>query len=216
MLTDENAFGCLFLREYLQKKPTAVVPVADPGVDLAALKAEQDAEDERERQKIRDRIEQELQEKREREMTLEQLKKKEAEEKALKEAEEAMRLAEQSPTLTVANYKSLWSKLAIGGSFQCKLKASPNLHAFADHLKAQGFHIVFASSPNTIDIELGICNIRPDGTGPWFIARFLASQANFSAVMKAEDPSIITTFVKKFALAKILKIETGGGGSAKQ
>lgn len=39
------------------------------------------------------------------------------------------------------------------------------------------------------------------------MARFLASASNFSAVMKCQDPTVVEKFVKKFALAKILKIE---------
>ena len=80
--------------------------------------------------------------------------------------------------------------------------------AFTDHMKKQGFHIVFAAVPNPNELEIGICNIRPTGTEPWFMARFLASNANFSAVMKSQNPEQITQFVKKFALAKVLKIDT--------
>ena len=68
---------------------------------------------------------------------------------------------------------------------------------------------MFATSQDTSGgIEVGICNIRTSGEEPWFMARFLASTSNFSAVMKCQDPSIVEKFVKKFALAKILKIET--------
>ena len=39
------------------------------------------------------------------------------------------------------------------------------------------------------------------------MARFMASASNFSAVMKCQDPSTVEKYVKKFALAKVLKIE---------
>lgn len=112
--------------------------------------------------------------------------------------------------LTVAQYKSLWSSLGTNGSFQCNLKSMPSQDQLADHLKRQGFHVVFAVSPNANDIEIGICNIRPMGQEAWFMARFLASNNSFSAVMKAQDASLVPTMVKKFALAKVLKIDTPG------
>lgn len=58
-------------------------------------------------------------------------------------------------------------------------------------------------------IEVGISNIRFLGTEPWFMARFVSSQSTFSAVMKAEDSNQVTSYVKKFALAKVLKIDSG-------
>ena len=67
---------------------------------------------------------------------------------------------------------------------------------------------MFANSPPSGGIEVGICNIRTTGDDAWFMARFLASPSNFSAVMKCQDPTVVEKFVKKFALAKILKIET--------
>jgi hypothetical protein len=42
------------------------------------------------------------------------------------------------------------------------------------------------------------------------MARFVSSQSTFSAVMKAEDSNQVTSYVKKFALAKVLKIDSGG------
>jgi hypothetical protein len=67
---------------------------------------------------------------------------------------------------------------------------------------------VFASSPATGGIEVGICNIRSSGEDAWFLARFLATSANFSAVMKCQDLAAVEKFVRKFALAKVLKIDT--------
>ena len=112
------------------------------------------------------------------------------------------------PVLEVPSFRMVWGQLGTTGSFQCKLKATPSLVGLMEHIKRQGFHVVFAAQPNQDEVELGICNIRSDGQGPWFLARFLAAQGSFSAVMKAQDPSITSGYVKKFALAKTLKIDT--------
>ena len=85
---------------------------------------------------------------------------------------------------------------------------------FTEHLKKQGFHIVFASETSTNDLEIGLCNVRTENDqgkirGPWFAARLLCSKNNFSAVMKAEDPSLVPQHVKNFKLAKVLKIDKG-------
>jgi hypothetical protein len=40
------------------------------------------------------------------------------------------------------------------------------------------------------------------------MARFLATPNSFSAVMKSESPEVVAGHVKKFALAKVLKIDT--------
>ena len=42
----------------------------------------------------------------------------------------------------------------------------------------------------------------------WFLARFRCTPTAFSAVMKSEDPSAVTRYVKRFALAKVLKVDT--------
>jgi len=138
----------------------------------------------------------------------ESIRKKEEQDKALREAEEARVALDASNTMSVAVYKELWGKLAIAGSFQCKLKIGPDLGSLTEHFKKQGFHVVFASSPNSIDIEVGISNIRDNKQRKWFMARFLASASSFSAVMKSEDSDLVTGFVKKFGLAKALKIDT--------
>ena len=109
--------------------------------------------------------------------------------------------------LTANHFRSLWAVVETSGSFQCKIKFAPSLNNFTEHLKRQGFHIVFASSPASGGVEVGICNIRSTGDDPWFMARFMASASNFSAVMKCQDPTVVEKFVKKFALAKVLKIE---------
>lgn len=139
-----------------------------------------------------------------------------AEEKARIEALEAAEAKKReelekensAPFLEVSAFRIQWGQLATSGSFQCKLKSTPSLSGLMDHLKRQGFHVVFAAQPKADEVEVGICNIRSDGTGPWFLARFLASSGSFSAVMKSEDPKRTSHFVKKFALAKTLKIDT--------
>ena len=37
------------------------------------------------------------------------------------------------------------------------------------------------------EIEVGVCNIRKGAQDKWFLARFLATATDFSAVMKTED-----------------------------
>jgi phosphoglycolate phosphatase-like HAD superfamily hydrolase len=129
----------------------------------------------------------------------------EKEERERKEAEEFANRWESH--LSVTRYKAMWATLATNGSFQCTLKAMPVLNALTDHLKKQGFHVVFATNANANSIEIGICNIRPVGEESWFIARFLVSNNSFSAVMKATTADIVPIYVKKFALARVLKIE---------
>ena len=88
------------------------------------------------------------------------------------------------------------------------MKSPPKSDGFIEHMQKQKFHVVYHTSPADGELEVGVCNIREQGEGPWFMARFLASQTSFSAVMKSQDPAIVTAFVKKFALAKVLKIDT--------
>lgn len=49
--------------------------------------------------------------------------------------------------------------------------------------------------------------MRETGEGPWFLARFIASHGTLSAVMKCEDTAAIGGYVKKFSLAKVLKLD---------
>lgn len=112
-------------------------------------------------------------------------------------------------TLAVAKFKTIWATLGTAGSFQCNLKSLPAITNLTEHLKKQGFHIVFAAKPSPNDVEVGVCNIRIQEQDPWFMARFLATQNSFSAVMKAENTEQVTAYVKKFALAKVLKIDSG-------
>ena len=123
------------------------------------------------------------------------------EEAAAKEAD-----IKSALTLSVGQFKTLWSELGTAGSFQAKLKILPQAADMTAHLKKQGFHIVFVATPSPTDLEIGLCNTRLKGTEKWFMARFLATSSTFSAVMKAEDSTQVTMFVKKFALAKVLKI----------
>jgi hypothetical protein len=145
---------------------------------------------------------------------LEEKRAREEEEKTRLEAEaEAKAKAEREkkdPTLNVNNFKVMWTQLGTAGSFQCKLKSMPTLQNFNEHIKKQGFHIVFAVAPSPEDMEVGICNVLPAEGGPRFLARFLASKNNFSAVMKCEAVDAVTQYVKKFALSKVLKIDTSG------
>lgn len=128
------------------------------------------------------------------------------------EKEEALRRRneeeEKSPTLSVADFKEKWTSLPVAGQFQCKLMENPSLLAFTEHLRKQGFHIVFGATPSPNDVEVGVCNIRTSAEVPRFLGRFLSSQLSFSAVMKADEPEIVPEYVKKFGLAKVLKIDT--------
>lgn len=126
----------------------------------------------------------------------------------LKEAEEAANRWES--VLSVTRFKGLWTTFPTSGSFQCNLKSMPVLNQVVDHLKKQGFHVVFAVSPNAENIEIGICNIRPMSVEDWFMARFLIAKNTFSAVMKSNQADMVPALVKKFALAKVLKIDTPG------
>ena len=110
--------------------------------------------------------------------------------------------------LSLAAFKSNWSKQAPAGSFQCKLKVMPDATVLSNHLKKQGFHVVFSSASAGGDVEVGFCNVRkepPAGAKaePAFMARFVASGTNFNAVMKSDDNASVPAFVKKFALAKV-------------
>jgi hypothetical protein len=93
----------------------------------------------------------------------------------------------------------------------------PDVTALGNHLKKQGFHVVFSSASAGGDVEVGFCNVRkepPAGAKaePVFMARFVASGTNFNAVMKSDDTACVPGYVKKFALAKVLKIDTSGAG----
>ena len=114
----------------------------------------------------------------------------------------------QTPTLSVHQFKALWSSLQVLGSFQCKLRSAPNMQTLTQHLRKQNFHVVFAASPNDTETEVSICNIRPSGDDAWFMARFLFSKSIFSAAMKAQNAEEVEGYVKRFALARVLKIDT--------
>jgi hypothetical protein len=167
---------------------------------LRLEKLEMDAQLERDRLNELERIEAAQREQ-------ERLRKEQEEKEAILRKENEQKEMDTKPVLSVFEFKSLWSQLSTTGSFQCKLKSLPVMLQFTDHLKKQGFHVVFAASPTATDIEIGLCNIRNVGNEPWFMTRFLATATSFSAVMKAQDPSQVTAFVKKFALAKVLKID---------
>jgi hypothetical protein len=156
---------------------------------------------------------------------------------------------DQQTTLTVTQFKALWSSMESKGSFQCRLREPTTMHTLVQHMRKQGFHIVFSTSGASaqlstvgslneqmltakeqeslhpmVDLEVGICNIRAaqinedESKGdnnssapkeePWFLARFIVSNNIFSAVMKCADADLVRVYVKKFALAKTLKIDT--------
>ena len=134
------------------------------------------------------------------------------EEEESRQAEERKRLEEEAkrvPVLDTKGFKALWTSLPSAGSFQCKLKSVADKEKFLTHIKKQGFHVVFFANPGGENsFEIGLCNTRESGEGPWFLARFVTMDKKFSAVMKAEDTAIVTGFVKKFGLAKVLRIDT--------
>jgi hypothetical protein len=111
-------------------------------------------------------------------------------------------------TLLAKDFKFLWSKLPVAGSFQCRLRMAPNIQKLTEHLRKQGFHIVFASSSSDTETEISICNIKESGEDEWFMARFVFTNSHFSAVMKSENSQLIESYVKRFTLAKVLKIDT--------
>ena len=113
-----------------------------------------------------------------------------------------------APTLDVPRFKALWASLPTTGSFSAKLRQLPSLAGLTEHMRNQGFHVVFASAPTSAEVEVGICNVRDKPSTPWFMARFVASPTDFSAVMKSEDPDSAARFVKKFSLARVLRIDT--------
>jgi hypothetical protein len=232
-----------------RKRKVSIVPVVEEKIERGPARAQLIDF----RPKDEDDIEEEERQKKQNETALAKLRAAEAEAKRREEEEEQVRLKEKESVeallkateetsaletaktemrLNVNSFRSLWTVLETAGSFQCKLKAAPNIGSFTDHMKRQvvlfsanylliysfpfylnslliiqGFHVIFATAPPTGGIEVGICNIRTTGDEAWFMARFIASTSTFSAVMKAQDPSIVEKYVKKFSLAKILKID---------
>ena len=221
-----------------QAQPAVVVPVSPSSLselrslnaaidadltpaETEADKAERIKEEERKKEEERVARAKDAADKKQREKE-EELRKKMEEERRKQEEQQARldeeeRIRKEKETAAILDrdmYKEFWNSMKPAGSFQCKLKVPPNKDQFAEHLAKQGFHVVFAQNTNSAaECEIGICNISGEGipgtgTGPWFLARFVAGKNAFSAVMKCEDAAIVTTFVKKFALAKILKIDT--------
>ncbi len=113
-----------------------------------------------------------------------------------------------APTLDVPRFKALWNTLPTTGSFNAKLRTVPSLAGLTEHMRKQGFHVVFASAPTSAEIELGVCCVRERPSDVWFVARFVASPTDFNAVMRCADADVATRYVKKFSLAKVLKIDT--------
>lgn len=50
--------------------------------------------------------------------------------------------------LTANHFRSLWSVVETSGSFQCKIKFSPSLNNFTEHMKRQ-VQIFFAQTPDS-------------------------------------------------------------------
>jgi hypothetical protein len=113
-------------------------------------------------------------------------------------------------TLLAKDFKVLWSQLPVAGSFQCKLRMAPNIQKLTEHLRKQGFHVVYASSSSDTETEISICNVKEsaEDTTRWFMTRFVFTNTLFSAVMKSEDNSLVEAYVKRFTLARVLKIDT--------
>ena len=97
--------------------------------------------------------------------------------------------ADAAPTLDVPRYKALWADMAVSGQFNAKVRQIPSLAGITEHMKKQGFHVVFTTALGSQEVELGLCNVRTGPQDKWFLARFLATPTDFSAVMKTEDPA---------------------------
>ena len=209
-------------------KKKVVQPVADqPGPNALELRDLQQADREQQERIQREALQREqereraLQLQREQEAA-EQLKRRQQEEleeaarrlneRHQREMEEKAKSEEmrQETVLSVNKFKSLWASLPSAGAFQCNLKMMPIIGTLTEHLKKQGFHVVFATTPTPNDIEVGICNNRDPSNDNhfWFMARFLVANNSFSAAMKSQNADQVHVFVKKFALAKVLKIES--------
>ena len=134
-------------------------------------------------------------------------KTKDAEEKNKPRPEKKDQDHNDSPTLSLAQFKSRWAALTPSGSFQCKLRLAPDRTVLVAHLKKQGFCVVYDKVDSVGEMEIGFCNIR-SGDEAVFMARFMVDQKNFNAVMKCENNADTAAYVKKFALAKVLKIDT--------
>ena len=173
--------------------------------EAARLEAEREAM-EKERAYLRERDERLRREAAEAQAERDRLEKEEALRRRKEEEDSA-------PTMSVNEFKERWTSLPVAGQFQCKLKDHPSLLSFTEHLRKQGFHIVFAATPSPNDVEIGVCNIRTGAGDPRFLGRFLSSQLSFSAVMKAEQVDKVPDFVKRFALAKVLKIDTSASAA---
>jgi hypothetical protein len=114
--------------------------------------------------------------------------------------------------LSVTQFKSLWMKTNISGSFQCRIESIPAISTFTEHLKKQSFHVVMATKHEDSgyadeEIEIAICNIRISPTDTWFMAKFLISNGDFSCVIKSQNSFDVNLYVEKFCLNKILQIE---------
>ena len=111
-------------------------------------------------------------------------------------------------------FDSVWTSMSISGKFLCKLKESPLITVLVKHLETQGFHIASTTSfgnegvGSGVEFEVRFCNIlnRPQKEG-LFLCKFTVVKNTFTASMKAENLDDIAMHVKRFALAKILKVD---------
>ena len=135
---------------------------------------------------------------------------------AMKEREKSY--ANEIPSDSYFNekmFESVWTSMSIAGTFNCHLKKSPILAILVKHIEKQGFHVASSSSSSSsigegsgVEFEIQFCNIlnRPKKEG-LFLCKFTVVKNIFTASMKAENLDDISMHVKRFSLAKILKVD---------
>ena len=99
----------------------------------------------------------------------------------------------------------------------CNLKGSDHAEFGRTWSSPSKNRAVGADSRAELASGLGQAAAVPDRHGTdvvhhWFLARFRCTPTAFSAVLKAEDPQAVPRFVKRFALAKCLRVDHSGGG----
>lgn len=116
-------------------------------------------------------------------------------------------------TLSVAEFKGMWSRLDIANTMQKKAEKMPSLTQLTEHFKKQNFHVVFANSTDNsigreknIEIEIGLCNTRQQEDEIWFLAKFLVLEKELSIVMKCQNPALLPQFIKRFELSSIVQL----------
>ena len=113
-------------------------------------------------------------------------------------------------------FESVWTSMSIAGTFKCQLKKSPPLAVLVKHVEKQGFHVASSSSSSSSSIGVGsgvesevqFCNtINRSKKEGLFLCKFTVVKNTFTASMKAENLDDISMHVKRFSLAKILKVD---------